>query len=96
MSDLAITVTDNPELSRFEAHLDGELAGYLDYEASDGVLDLTHTQVASAFEGRGIGSTLIHESLDAIRADEHHKIVATCPFVKRWVERHPDYADLLA
>ena len=96
MSDIAITVTDNPELSRFEARLDGELAGFLDYEASDGVLDLTHTRVPSEFEGRGIGSRLIQQSLDAIRSAGRGQVIATCPFVKSWIERHPDYAGLLA
>lgn len=91
-----ITVTHDPARSRYVASLGGEPAGEIRYETrADGVLDLTHTEVDSRFEGKGVGSRLAAGTLDAIRADGG-KIVATCPFVKKYVERHEEYADLLA
>ena len=94
MSDT--TVTNNAEQSRFEATKDGELAGFIQYVARDGgVLDLTHTEVDDAFEGQGVGSALVRGTLDQIRADGN-KVVATCPFVKGYIGKHDEYADLLA
>ncbi len=44
--------------------------------------------------GQGIGSKLVKGALDQVRADGL-KVVAQCPFVRGWIEKHPDYADLL-
>ena len=44
--------------------------------------------------GKGIGSKLIQGALDQVRADGL-KVIAQCPFVKGWIGKHPDYADLL-
>ncbi len=90
-----ITVTRNDERSRFEAECDGEVAGYAEFRLRDGVIEFTHTVVEDRFEGRGVGSTLVSEALDQVRA-EGLEVVATCEFVKSYIERHQEYADLLA
>jgi predicted GNAT family acetyltransferase len=89
-------LTDNRAMSRFEAHISGELAGFADYERAEAVLSFTHTVVLSAFEGQGIGSALARFGLDAVRSEGLHRVNPVCPFIHRWIERHPDYADLLA
>ena len=78
MSD--VTVRDNPGASRFEAYVDGRLAGFSAYELSDGVITFTHTEVRAALWGQGIGSQLIRGALEAARADGL-KVVARCSFV---------------
>ena len=93
MSD--ITVSRNDERHRFEAILDGEVAGYAEFRLGEGRIDFTHTVVEDAYEGKGVGSTLVGEALDQVRA-EGLEVVATCPFVKSYIERHREYADLLA
>ena len=93
MSD--VQVSDNPDRSRFEAHLDGELAGFADYETADGLVTLTHTEVFDAFEGRGVGSDLARGALDAVRADGGRKVLPRCPFIRSWIEEHADYQDLV-
>jgi predicted GNAT family acetyltransferase len=50
--------------------------------------------VDDAYEGKGVGSSLVRGTLDQLRED-HLTVVATCPFVKRWFERHEDYQDLI-
>lgn len=90
-----ITVTRNDGRSRFEAVCDYEVAGYAEFERRDGVIEFTHTVVEDRFEGRGVGSTLVREALDQVSA-EGLDVVATCPFVKSYIERHEEYADLLA
>lgn len=93
MSD--IQVTDNPELNRYEARVDGRLAGFAEYHLRDSSVVFTHTEVDPEFEGQGVGSTIIRTSLDEIRAAGEHDVVPVCPFYKGWIEKHPDYADLV-
>lgn len=90
-----ISVTRNDERQRFEATLDGEVAGYAEFKLGDGRIEFTHTIVEDAFEGRGVGSTLVSQALDQVRV-EGLEVVATCPFVRSYIERHQEYADLLA
>ena len=89
-----VTVRDNPGESRFEAYVDGRLAGFSAYELSAGVITFTHTEVDDAFEGQGVGSSLVRQELDLVRADGELRVQPLCPFVRAWIDRHPDYADL--
>jgi predicted GNAT family acetyltransferase len=90
-----VVVTDNPDEHRFEARCDGELAGVAEYQLTDELIVFTHTEVFDAFEGRGVGGALARSALDAVRADGSRKVMPLCPFIKRWIERHPDYRDLV-
>ena len=87
--------TRNDERQRFEATVDGELAGYSEFRLGEGRIEFIHTEVDDAFEGEGVGSTLVREALDQVRA-EGLDVIATCPFVRSYIERHQEYADLLA
>lgn len=87
-------VTDNTELHRFEITADGEQAGYAEYVLTDGRIEFTHTVVDDAFEGQGIGGTLVKAALDQAR-ERGLNVTPTCQFVKSYIERHPDYADLV-
>lgn len=84
-------VTDNPAAKRFEAHLDGELAGIAEYQLTDELMVFTHTEVEPAFEGRGVGSELARTALDQLRTEGTRKALAVCPFIKGWIQRHPEY-----
>jgi 4-aminobutyrate aminotransferase len=91
-------ITDNPGDSRYEARMaDGRTAGFAAYKRSPdaGVITFTHTEVDDAFEGQGIGSTLVRAALDRSR-EAGLKVRPVCPFVDAWISRHPDYQDLLA
>ncbi|MDR6862208.1 GNAT family N-acetyltransferase [Phycicoccus sp. 3266] len=90
------TVKDNPDLGRFEAHVDGALAGFAAYRLSGGHIVFTHTEVDDAYEGQGVGGALARGALDQVRAAGEHDVVAMCPFIAAWIERHPDYQDLVA
>ena len=79
---------------RFELET-GEGTAILTYEREAGIATFTHTIVPEAMEGRGIGSRLVRTGLDWARA-EGLKVVPRCPFVAAWIERHPDYRDLVA
>jgi predicted GNAT family acetyltransferase len=87
-------VTDNRDASRFEAHVDGVLAGFAEYQLTDALVVFTHTEVKPAFEGRGVGGAIARFALDRLRADTTRKALPVCPFIKGWIERHPEYLDV--
>ncbi len=89
MSD--VELSDNTAARRFEAHIDGVLAGFAEYQLTDELVVFTHTEVEPAFEGRGIGSAIARFALDRIRDTSTRKALAVCPFIKGWIERHPEY-----
>jgi predicted GNAT family acetyltransferase len=90
-----VRVTDNPETSRYEAALDGQVVAFSRYRRIGDRLVFTHTETDEAFEGRGIGSRLVQGALDDVRC-RGLRVTAKCPFVSAWIKRHPAYADLLA
>jgi uncharacterized protein len=94
--DASLTVRDNTDEGRFEAvDESGVVAGFAAYRRREGRVVFTHTEVDDAFEGRGVGSTLVRAALDAVR-DEGVQVVPLCPFVRSYIHRHPEYADLVA
>ncbi|HTF73413.1 MAG TPA: GNAT family N-acetyltransferase [Bradyrhizobium sp.] len=87
------TVSDNRAQQRYELAVDGHVAAS-DYEIADGVITFVHTEVPPELGGKGIGSKLIKGALDQVRAGGL-KVIAQCPFVKAYIEKHPEYADPL-
>jgi uncharacterized protein len=90
-----ISVRDAPERSRYEVTVDGQLAGHADYRDEGEVRVFVHTEVDDAFEGQGVGSTLAREALDDVRASGR-RLVPRCPFIRAYIERHPDHEDLVS
>ena len=89
------TVLDVPEWSRFEIHVDGQLAGFAQYRSTPGLIVFTHTEIDDEFEGRGLGSALIRAALDTAR-QRGLAVRPDCPFVRAYIARHPDdYLDLV-
>jgi len=90
-----VTVVDNQERKRYEARVDGALAGVLAYSVHDGVVVMPHTVVEPQYEGRGFGGLMAERALDDAR--EHGlKVSPQCWFVAAYIERNPQYADLVA
>jgi predicted GNAT family acetyltransferase len=87
-------VTDNPAASRFEILTD-QGAAILTYRHRGDDLDLVHTEVPTALEGRGYAAALATAALDQARR-EGMRIIPSCPYVKAYLQRHPEYADLVA
>jgi predicted GNAT family acetyltransferase len=91
----AVETSHNPAEHRYEAHLDGALAGFAAYELTDALVIFTHTEVDPEFEGKGVASALARFALDDVRAAGTRKVLPLCPFIKGWIGKHPDYADLV-
>ncbi|HEX6887100.1 MAG TPA: GNAT family N-acetyltransferase [Candidatus Nanopelagicales bacterium] len=93
MSD--ITVADNPDRMRYELRTaDGEVAGSATYARRGRSVVIDHTTIRDAYEGRGYGSALARGALDDIRA-RGLQVVPVCEFLAGWIDRNPDYADLV-
>jgi predicted GNAT family acetyltransferase len=90
-----MTVTDRPAELRYEIEVDGEVAGFINYRRDEGVIELVHTDVAPKWEGQGIGAALVQGALDDVRA-RGLEVRPYCPFVAKYIQRHPDYQDLVA
>lgn len=87
-------VTDNRAAGQFEAHVDGRLAGIAGYHLTEDRMVFTHTEVEPEFEGQGIGSALARFALDELRASGARRALPLCPFIKGWIQRHPEYLDV--
>ncbi|MEV0588913.1 GNAT family N-acetyltransferase [Nonomuraea sp. NPDC050310] len=92
---MGLEVTDAPERSRFEITLDGELAGFAEYQLRGTTVVFTHTEVFPEHEGQGLAGKLVKHALDVSR-DTGLTVRPLCPYISRFIERHPEYKDLLA
>lgn len=90
-----VDVTHAPDRQRYEARLDGEVAGFAQYILTDDLIVFTHTEVDPKFEGRGVGSAIARFALDDVRAEQQRKVLPMCPFIKGWIARHRDYVPLV-
>lgn len=80
--------------SAYEITQDGTHVGLAAYTLHDGVATFTHTEVDTAFEGQGLGSVLVREALEDVRR-RGLRVRPLCSFVRAWVDRHPDFQDLV-
>ena len=84
----------NTKLDRYEFDL-GDSTAYLSYEQEGNCLHLTHTIVPRQHEGQGIARALVEAAFHDIRK-RGLRIVAHCSYVVRYVERHPEWHDIVA
>jgi predicted GNAT family acetyltransferase len=87
------TVIDNKAEAEFELTVSGKRA-VAAYQMEGDTIVFTHTIVPKALEGRGVGSKLIRAALDSAR-DRGLKVIPQCPFVAAYIEKHPEYRELL-
>ncbi|MEV0006169.1 GNAT family N-acetyltransferase [Micromonospora sp. NPDC050980] len=91
---MSFLVEENAAKHRFEILVDDALAGFSAYLPRGEVLVFTHTEVDDRFQGQGVGGALIRGTLEKVRA-RGGRVVPRCPFMAAFIERHPDYADLV-
>ena len=88
-----IQVRHNPEGQRFETKFNGQSA-YLSYSVQGGSISFDHTFVPEDFRGRGVASALVRTGLEEARRQQW-KVVPRCAYVAAFIERHPEFADLV-
>jgi predicted GNAT family acetyltransferase len=86
-------VTNNAASSRFELAV-GDAVAVIEYLKVGATYILNHTEVPEVLEGQGVGSRLVQGALERVRA-EGATIAPLCPFIKGYLERHPEYQDLV-
>jgi len=86
------TVTQ--ESDRFIISVDGQKVGFTEYVDRDGQRVFPHTEVQDEFGGRGLATILVGEALAATR-DAGLRIVAVCPMVAGYVEKHQELNDVV-
>jgi len=87
-------VVDAVERDRYEATVDGALAGILEYKVRRERIALIHTEVLPAYEGQGVASAIVRFALDDARR-RGLLVIATCPYVQGYLARHPDDLDIV-
>ena len=83
----------DPAARRFSTRLDGSEAELV-YSLRDGRMVIDHTGVPEAIGGRGVAAALVRAALDYARA-QGWRVVPACSYSAAYVQRHPEYADLL-
>ncbi len=87
-------VRHNPEKSRYEIFVDDERVGLMTYRVDGDLVTTPHTEIDDAYGGRGLGQQLVKSALDEIR-DAGRYVQPLCPFVKAYIDKHPDYRTLV-
>ncbi len=86
-----LNVEHNELAHKYSARIEGDEAVVTYLEEGDTVV-FTHTIVPEAHRGQGIADKLVRHALEDTRR-RGRKIAASCPFVVRYLERHPEYKD---
>jgi len=88
------TVRDAPEDERYEIRNGEQVLGIAAYRRRGDAIVFTHTEVDPQSGESGLGSTLVRGALDDVRS-RGLGVVPRCSFVRGWIERHPEYGDLV-
>ncbi len=86
---MSYSIDQNTEANRFELTTEGKTA-IVEYELSGNRIALVHTEVPPQLEGRGIGSALAKHVLEYAQTHQL-KVLPLCPFIKAYIDRHPEY-----
>jgi uncharacterized protein len=89
-----IEVVDERAAERYAIAVDGEPAGFAQYRDRGAALAFVHTEIDDRFEGQGLGGRLVAAALDDVRS-RGLAVLPFCPFVRGYIERHPEYLDLV-
>ncbi len=87
-------LTDNTEKKQFEMVTDGSTSR-IEYMIMGNKIFLTHTEVPTELEGKGIGSKIIQLALEEIEK-RNLKLIPLCPFVAKYLTKHPEWNRILA
>jgi uncharacterized protein len=89
-----ISISNQAERQRYELTLGGTVAALAEYRERGGVVEFVHTEVLPQHEGQGLAAQLAQFALDDVRRG-NRKAIASCSYIAQYIERHPQYRDLL-
>lgn len=88
------TIQHAPGAGRFFVAVDG-IEAELIYRLRNGHMVIEHTGVPEAIGGRGIAAALVKAALEHARS-ANLKVLTPCSYAAAYIQRHPQYQDLLA
>lgn len=59
-------------------------------EINDDTYNINHTFVDESLRGKGIASILVEKAVEEIKS-RNKKVVASCSYAKKWLEKRSDY-----
>ena len=86
-------VINNEATNQYEFHIDGFIARIV-YQKQGDKIFLIHTEVPLQLGGKGIASLLVKKVLEDIQ-QKGFKLIPLCPFVKKYIQHHPEWASLV-
>lgn len=95
-----LSVTERPDEHRWVLERDGEELGYAAYERTPGTpgipptLTIHSVVIRPELRGSGLGGILTQRVLDEVGGRGDERVVPACPFVARWIIKHPEYREL--
>jgi len=89
-------VRNDTEQNQYSLIEDGTVIGFAAYELDDDEIRFVHTEVEPEHRGGGHASTLVEQALDDVRSNSTRSVVPQCSYVRIWIDRHPDYQELLS
>lgn len=90
---MSLRIDHDPDSRRFATEVDGYEAELI-YRQQGARLIIDHTGVPEAIGGRGIAGELVKAALEYARA-EGLRVVPACSYSAAYIQRHPEYADLV-
>ncbi|RSK44069.1 GNAT family N-acetyltransferase [Hymenobacter rigui] len=91
---MAASITHQQQDQEFTTTREGHSAELAYSLPAPGVIDFTHTYVDEPLRGKGVGEELAKAALTYAR-QQQLRVRTSCPFMQQYVERHPEYAELL-
>lgn len=91
----APAVEHQPAKERFVARVDAGEAELVYMRPEGKILDLIHTFVPPEGRGEGVGDALVERAFAHAR-EEGLQVRPSCPFVRNWLEDHPEQGDIVA
>ena len=93
MDSMEVRLRDNPDKSRFEFDLEGQL-GIVEYILAKVRIYLTHSEVPESLGGKGYGSLITKLTLEHVKASGL-KLVSKCPFITSYIKKHAQWQEIV-
>lgn len=91
---MTVTITHVPERHRYEMRDGDVLVGFAEYHLYGDEIAVLHTEIGDDFGGHGFGGQLVKAVLDDVKA-KGMRVLPYCPFTRAWIEKHPEYLELV-
>ena len=86
---MTTTIIENQATSSFEMFVDETQVGYLHFNLTHNIMNITSTVIFDEYSGKGFGAKIVMYALDHA-LERNYSVIPTCPFVVAVIERKSD------